>query len=51
MTKCMVAEPYPFTCPFCGEYDFDAIGLKDHLESGGCDEYERVPDVRPRFFS
>ncbi len=27
------------TCPFCGEIDFDKIGLKDHLERF-CNEYQ-----------
>lgn len=26
-------------CPFCQETDFDAIGLKDHLLSGGCETF------------
>ena len=32
------------TCPFCGEGDFDAIGLKRHLTiSGWCEPFESVP--------
>lgn len=31
------------TCPFCGGMDFDKIGLKIHLESGHCDEYNDTP--------
>ena len=31
------------TCPFCGEKDFDLIGLKIHYERGYCDEYEDIP--------
>lgn len=42
------------TCPFCMETDFDAIGLKHHLLSGGCEtfnttitiEQERHPTSR-----
>jgi len=26
-------------CPFCGEEDFDLVGLKMHLENGWCEEY------------
>jgi hypothetical protein len=29
-------------CPFCGEGEFDKIGLKLHLERGHCDEYREV---------
>ena len=31
------------SCPFCGGLDFDKIGLKIHLESGHCDEYNETP--------
>ena len=32
------------TCPFCGEKDFDAIGLKRHLTiAGWCEAFEAVP--------
>jgi hypothetical protein len=24
-------------CPFCGEHDFDLIGLKMHLQRGWCE--------------
>ena len=34
-------------CPFCGEDDFDFIGLKHHLASG-CSEFDAVP-VLSRF--
>jgi hypothetical protein len=26
-------------CPFCGEIDFDLIGLKAHLLNGDCEEF------------
>lgn len=29
-------------CPFCGEGDFDLIGLKMHLTLGWCDKYNAV---------
>ncbi len=29
-------------CPFCGENDFDNIGLKHHLDSGFCEEFEKT---------
>lgn len=30
-------------CPFCGEQDFDLIGLRAHYDRGWCPEYEGVP--------
>jgi len=38
----------PLTCPFCKEADFDAIGLKNHLISGGCDVFEEVSVIERR---
>jgi hypothetical protein len=32
-------------CPFCGELDFDLIGLKSHLEHGDCEPYNDLPVV------
>ena len=29
-------------CPFCGDNDFDHIGLKIHLTSGHCDEFSEL---------
>ena len=29
-------------CPFCGEADFDAAGLKAHLLDGDCEEFEAI---------
>jgi hypothetical protein len=37
-------EDYPLTCPFCGDVDFDAVGLKAHLERW-CDAYRSVPTL------
>jgi len=42
-------EPIYVTCPFCGEDDFDLIGLKYHLISGYCEIYESTEvSGRPR---
>lgn len=35
------------TCPFCGEQDFDALGLKRHLLYWGCDVFEAVSPENP----
>lgn len=32
-------------CPFCKEPDYDAPGLKDHL-NGNCDEMNKVKTLR-----
>jgi hypothetical protein len=32
-------------CPFCKEGDFDAIGLKHHLLSGYCEDFDGVVSV------
>jgi hypothetical protein len=29
-------------CPFCGETDFDPIGLKGHLLMGWCDVFSAI---------
>ena len=29
-------------CPFCGEDDFDLIGLKSHLQHGECEPFENT---------
>ena len=29
-------------CPFCGEEEFDLMGLKNHFESGSCDVYNVI---------
>ena len=33
-------------CPFCGEKDFDLIGLKTHFLNGWCDVYESTDCAR-----
>lgn len=35
-------------CPFCGETDFDATGLKIHLLAGHCDKFNAVSVDIPR---
>lgn len=37
--------PEMLACPFCGEGDFDTVGLKNHFTAGYCDAYEAVPSV------
>ncbi len=29
-------------CPFCGEDDFDLVGLKHHLQAGYCGQYDTL---------
>lgn len=36
------------TCQFCGEGDFDLIGLKMHLRFGWCEAFEAIPSVAPQ---
>ena len=38
-------DPENIICPFCGEDGFDKIGLKYHLASGDCAEFEDVEEV------
>lgn len=33
------------TCPFCGESDFDLVGLKSHFMKGYCDQYNETITV------
>jgi hypothetical protein len=35
-------------CPFCGETDFEATGLKIHLLAGHCKEFNAVSTDVPR---
>ena len=41
------------TCPFCGDDDFDKVGLKMHLQGGfgmfgkACESYVAVSDDNP----
>src|SRR5882724_7279393 len=37
-------------CPFCGEADFDAVGLKSHLHSD-CEPFEATPQLSRIFGS
>lgn len=30
------------SCPFCGEDDFDLVGLKRHLSRGWCEVFENT---------
>lgn len=32
-------------CPFCKDDDFDLIGLKEHLISGWCDEFNDIEGI------
>ena len=41
MTADAVREALEYTCPFCGDDDFDEVGLCLHL-SGGCAHYDRA---------
>lgn len=34
------------SCPFCGEDDFDLLGLKHHLSYGWCDVYNELLEDR-----
>ena len=34
------------SCPFCGEQDFDLIGLKYHLQQGHCTNYNEMSTMR-----
>lgn len=36
------------TCPFCGMCNFDAPGLKAHLESRDCQPFEDTERLRAR---
>jgi hypothetical protein len=33
------------TCPFCGEGDFDKVGLKSHLNHGDCEVFEKLENI------
>jgi hypothetical protein len=32
-------------CPFCGEDDFDLIGLKNHFVAGYCEAFNAVEEL------
>lgn len=38
-------------CPFClsDELDFDLVGLKDHLQSGGCDIFNNTQSIEEEY--
>lgn len=38
-------ESQEIVCPFCGEKDFDLVGLKYHFERGYCDVYEEIEEL------
>lgn len=38
------------TCPFCGETEFDKVGLKSHLQRGYCEPFESLERL-PRLFT
>jgi hypothetical protein len=42
-----MSDFFPMTCPFCGEKEFDDIGLKHHLLRGWCAQFNLVdaPDL------
>jgi len=35
-------------CPFCGDDDFDRIGLHLHLKNGRCEEFDKHEDDHPQ---
>lgn len=37
-------------CPWCGEDDFDLVGLKSHLDQGDCKFYNETIDLPRRKF-
>jgi hypothetical protein len=38
------------TCPFCGEGDFDAEGLKyHHLLNGSCDQFNAIENQKAKW--
>lgn len=42
MLQALAAESGDLTCPFCQNTDFDGIGLKLHLSTGGCDDFNDI---------
>jgi len=36
-------------CPFCGESEFDLIGLKSHFENGDCEKYNSTKSIERMF--
>lgn len=37
-------DKYPVSCPFCGENNFDLVGLKYHLENY-CEQYHNIISI------
>ncbi len=37
------------SCPFCGEKDFDLIGLKIHIYTGYCEKYDKINIQKPTY--
>ena len=46
----LLADDSDVVCPFCGEGNFDIVGLKTHLVRGWCDKFNEtsldVPHTR-----
>lgn len=36
-------------CPFCGEPDYDLVGLKSHITKGECEVFTKVETIRSPF--
>lgn len=36
-------------CPYCGECDYDLVGLKSHLLKGECEQFDVIPIIRSSF--
>lgn len=39
-------NPTILTCPFCGQDNFDAAGLKSHLSHGDCDLFNSIETLK-----
>lgn len=37
------------TCPWCGEPDYDLIGLKSHVMKGDCKPFDEIAVIRNPF--
>ena len=44
----LLADDSDVVCPFCGECDFDLVGLKMHLLRGWCDKFNETSLDVPR---
>ena len=38
----LAADSQDLICPFCHDTEFDALGLKLHLQSGSCDDFNDI---------